>query len=104
MTFYLNFDFPFQKQRYPLRKKCPYSDFFWSYEQKFLIFIAEAYSESNQIYEMKLFAKIVNDFQALFISAKSFILDVRLGSEYNSALVLKYTLLEKDPNTEFFPV
>ena len=35
---------------------------------------------------MGLFVKIVNSFQPFTISAKSFILDVRLGSENDSGL------------------
>ena len=43
--------------------------------------ILEAYSETSQTSEIVLFAKIVNGYKSLTISTKSFILDVRLGSE-----------------------
>ena len=46
----------------------------------------EAYSEPCRTSKMGLFVKIVNSFQPFTISAKSFILDVRLGSENDSGL------------------
>ena len=45
-----------------------------------------AYSEPIQTSKMKFLAKIVNTFQPLTISAKSSILDVRLGSEYDPVI------------------
>ena len=50
------------------------------------ILVTGAYSEPRQISKMKLFSRIVHVFQPLTIFAKDFISDVRLGSEYISAL------------------
>ena len=50
--------------------------------------IAETYSEPSQISKMNVLAKIVNGFQSLLIFPKSSILDVWLGSEYVSKLLL----------------
>lgn len=40
------------------------------------------YTESRQISKMKVFANIANGFKSLTISAKNYVLDVSLGSEY----------------------
>ena len=47
-----------------------------------LVFHLETYSETFRTSNMELFAKIVNEFHLLNISAKSSILDVWQGSEY----------------------
>ena len=47
-------------------------------------FKAEAYLEPSQTSKMELFMKTVNDFQLLTNYAKSFVLDVWLGSQYTS--------------------
>ena len=44
--------------------------------KQFTLYSAEAYSESRQVFNMKLLVKIVNNFQPLTIFAKSSILDV----------------------------
>ena len=48
----------------------------------------EAYLEPSRISKLKLFAKIDNGFQTYTIFAKRFILDVRLGSEYASEMLV----------------
>ena len=45
-------------------------------------FFVEAYSKSSETSNMKFFAKTINAFQLLIIFAKSFILDIRQGSDY----------------------
>ena len=47
---------------------------------------SESYSEPIQTSKMELFGKIVNGFSPLTIFAKSYILDVWLGSENASAV------------------
>ena len=42
----------------------------------------EAQSEPSQKSKMELFAKVAKGFNPLTIFAKSFILDVRMGSEF----------------------
>ena len=42
------------------------------------------YSKPNQTSQIKRFTKIVNSFQPLTIFAKSFILDIQLGSDFTS--------------------
>ena len=49
-----------------------------------IIWTAELYSEPSRTSTMKLFAKIVKDFQLLTIFIKSIILDIRLCFEYAS--------------------
>ena len=44
----------------------------------------EAYSETSQISDMKLFAKLVNDWKLLTFSQKALASDVWRGSEYTS--------------------
>ena len=46
--------------------------------------IPEVYSEPSQTSRMELFAKTMNGWKLWIIFAKSYILDVRLGSEYVS--------------------
>ena len=48
------------------------------------LFYTDAYSEPSRTSKLELFAKIFNSFSPLTIFAKSFIADVRLGSEYTS--------------------
>ena len=55
-------------------------------DKQFTLYSAEAYSEPFKASKMKLFVKIVNDFQSLTIFAKSSILDVWQGYEYASVL------------------
>ena len=50
------------------------------------ILVTGVYSEPRQISKMELFSRIVHVFQSLTIFAKDSISDVRLGSEYISAL------------------
>ena len=50
--------------------------------------IPEVYSECSQVFKMELFAKIVNSKTSFTVIAKSFILDVRMGSEYTSTFSL----------------
>ena len=50
----------------------------------------EAYSEQSQTSKMKLFAEKGNSWKPLTIFAESYILDVSLGSEFASAICLKY--------------
>ena len=53
-------------------------------EEYFLFDILEAYSKHSRISKMELLAKIVNSWKSLANFAKSFILDIRLGSEFAS--------------------
>ena len=50
---------------------------------------SDPYSEPTQKSKIKLFAKTINAWKPLFISIKSFILDVWLGSEYVSVISSK---------------
>lgn len=51
--------------------------------------IAEAHAEPSQTYKMELFTGILNDRKPLKIFAKSFILDIWLGSDYATELSYK---------------
>ena len=47
----------------------------------------ESYSESCERSKMELFVKMISGFQPLTIVAKSFILEVQQGPEYDSVLI-----------------
>ena len=57
--------------------------------------ILQRLTETIQTSKMELFAKIVNDWNPLTIFAKSFILDVYVGFEYASALLLTWIRIER---------
>ena len=76
---------------------------------------SDEYSEPSRTSKLELFSKIVNGWKPLTIFAESFILDVRLGSEYVSEhyafsfffffwkIESRFsTLCEKCPYVEFF--
>ena len=50
---------------------------------------SKVYSEPSRMSRMEHFAKIVNDWISLIIFTKSFVLDVRPGSEYASEILRK---------------
>ena len=54
------------------------------------VFFSGTYWEPSQISKIECFTKIVNDSKQLVIFAKSFILDIWLGSEYASANFLLF--------------
>ena len=62
----------------------------------------EKYSELWQITKVERFAKIVNGFQSLSISAKHSMLDIWQGFKYAS--VYKSFQLFKSPNIEYPPL
>ena len=53
---------------------------FWDFLMQIFQYSIEAYPEPSKTSKMELFVKIVNDFYPLTIFAKSFILDIWLGS------------------------
>ena len=59
---------------------------------------SEAYLESGQISNMKLFKKIANGFKPFLIFAKRSILDISMSPEYASVSIEKYMFyrLERD--------
>ena len=57
----------------------------------------QAYSEPGGTSKLELFAKIVHGFQPLFFFAKSYILDVWLGSEHASGCSLMFFLGVSQP-------
>ena len=63
--------------------------------EQFTLYSADAYSEPCQASKMKLFVKIVNYIQSLFIFTKSFILDVGQASELTS---VQYIIKVNKPN------
>ena len=73
------------------------------YKLLVILFVVKLYV-ANSVFKSKilLFPKIVYGFQPLTIFAKSSILDVRLGSEYASALIndLEWNRANTDWNNE----
>ena len=62
------------------------------------ILFIELYSEPSQISKMEIFAKIVNSFQPLTISAKIFILDISQVSTHSSVTAMNYHANRKTCN------
>ena len=64
--------------------------------------LSEAYSERSQTSKMELFWKIVNGWKPLTVFAKSFILDVPLGLEYDFVHFCIYSSESSCLNLRYF--